>query len=278
VPTAVVPAAFGTTAVVPPAFVPPAFGTPAVVLADLVVAASTPAATPAGGAAARMLAIAIRPARVRAVAIPLAMLHTLFEALETVQDLFEFLFDAATSASIGLRPHTHALRERGADEDEDGNGCDTSHKAFVTRDYTRMFRPGGSFPIIGRVKRIDHVGIAVPDLTEARRTWDLVLGQEPKTDEVGTQKVMAAMYPCGIELIAPTADDSPISKFLAKRGSGIHHVTVEVEDIEAHLARLMAAGVRLINETPTPGHGGCRVAFLHPAATGGVLVELKESK
>jgi len=128
------------------------------------------------------------------------------------------------------------------------------------------------------VKRIDHVGIAVPDLAEARRTWDLVLGQQPETDEVATQKVNAAMYPCGIELVAPTADDSPISKFLAKRGSGIHHVTLEVDDIDAHLARLKEAGVRLINETPTPGHGGCRVAFLNPAATGGVLVELKESK
>ena len=127
------------------------------------------------------------------------------------------------------------------------------------------------------MKRIDHVGIAVPDLSDARRTWDLVLGQEPEIDEVPTQKVTAAMYPCGIELVAPTADDSPISKYLAKRGSGIHHVTVEVGDIEAHLKRLKDAGVRLINETPTPGHGGCRVAFVHPAATGGVLVELKEN-
>jgi len=126
------------------------------------------------------------------------------------------------------------------------------------------------------VKRIDHVGIAVPDLTESRRIWDLILGQEPELEVVETQKVKAALYPCGIELIAPTSDESPISKFLAKRGTGIHHVTVEVDDIEAHLARLKEAGVRLINETPTPGAGGCRVAFLHPASTGGVLLELKE--
>jgi methylmalonyl-CoA/ethylmalonyl-CoA epimerase len=136
------------------------------------------------------------------------------------------------------------------------------------------------------VKRIDHVGIAVGDLAEARRIWDLVLGQEPDCDEVPTQKVETAMYPCGIELVAPTSEESPISKFLARLGAGtgggtsggggIHHVTVEVDDIDAHLARLKKAGVRLINETPTPGHGGCRVAFLHPASTGGVLVELKE--
>jgi methylmalonyl-CoA/ethylmalonyl-CoA epimerase len=131
------------------------------------------------------------------------------------------------------------------------------------------------------VKCIDHVGVAVGDLAEARRIWDLVLGQEPDCEEVATQKVETAMYPCGIELVAPTSDESPISKFLAKRGGasgagGIHHVTLEVEDIEAQLARLKSAGVRLINETPTPGHGGCRVAFLHPASTGGVLIELKE--
>ncbi|MEM8884074.1 MAG: methylmalonyl-CoA epimerase [Planctomycetota bacterium] len=126
------------------------------------------------------------------------------------------------------------------------------------------------------MKRIDHVGVAVGDLARARELWDLVLGQEPDCEEVATQKVNTAMYPCGIELVAPTTGDSPISKFLAKRGDGIHHVTVEVDDIDAHLARLKEAGVRLINETATPGHGGCRVAFLHPAATGGVLVELKE--
>ena len=131
------------------------------------------------------------------------------------------------------------------------------------------------------MKRIDHVGIAVGDLAEARRIWDLVLGQEPDCEEVATQKVETAMYPCGIELVAPTSEESPISKFLAKRGhssggGGIHHVTLEVDDIVAQLARLKSAGVRLINETPTPGHGGCRVAFLHPASTGGVLVELKE--
>ena len=126
------------------------------------------------------------------------------------------------------------------------------------------------------MRRIDHVGVAVPDLAAARRVWDLLLDQEPETEDVPTQKVRAASYPCGIELIAPTAPDSPISRFLEKRGGGIHHVTIEVADLDAQLARLKAAGVRLLNETGVPGAGGCRVAFLHPAAAGGVLVELKQ--
>ena len=128
-----------------------------------------------------------------------------------------------------------------------------------------------------RVKWIDHVGVAVDDLAAARRIWDVLLDQEPEIEDVATQKVTAAMYPCGIELIAPTSPDSPISKFLAKRGAGIHHVTVRVTDIASHLARLKAAGVPLINETPVPGAGDCKVAFLHPKAAGGVLVELKEN-
>jgi methylmalonyl-CoA/ethylmalonyl-CoA epimerase len=126
------------------------------------------------------------------------------------------------------------------------------------------------------VKSINHVGIAVPDLGAARAIWDALLGQEPVCEEVPTQKVTAGMYPCGIELIAPTATDSPIAGFLAKRGSGIHHVTIEVADIESQLRRLRDQGVRLINETPVPGAGGARVAFVHPSAAGGVLVELKE--
>lgn len=126
--------------------------------------------------------------------------------------------------------------------------------------------------------RINHVGVAVPDLAAAREVWDTLLDQTPEVEEVATQKVTAAMYPCGIELIAPAAPDSPISGFLAKRGGGIHHVTIEVADLAAQLARLKARGVRLINEEPVPGAGGCRVAFLHPAAAGGVLVELKEKR
>lgn len=128
------------------------------------------------------------------------------------------------------------------------------------------------------MRRIDHVGVAVTDLAAARKLWDLLLGQRPETEEVPTQKVRAASYPCGIELIAATAPDSPISRFLEKRGGGIHHVTIEVADIDGELERLKRAGVRLLNGTAVPGAGGSRVAFLHPSAAGGVLVELKQKR
>ena len=126
------------------------------------------------------------------------------------------------------------------------------------------------------MERIDHVGVAVPDLEAAMAVWNGLLGQTPELEEVETQKVKTAIYPCGIELVAPTGDTGPISKFLATRGDGIHHVTIRVKDIDGHLRRLKEAGVRLINEEATPGAGGCRVAFIHPAATGGVLLELAE--
>jgi methylmalonyl-CoA/ethylmalonyl-CoA epimerase len=128
------------------------------------------------------------------------------------------------------------------------------------------------------VNGVDHVGIAVPDLEAARRVWDALLGQEADVEDVPSQKVRAATYPCGIELVAPTAPDSPIARFLEKRGAGIHHVTIEVDDIDAELARLKKAGMRLVNERAVAGAGGCRVAFLHPSAAGGVLVELKEAR
>ena len=124
------------------------------------------------------------------------------------------------------------------------------------------------------MKNVDHVGIAVADLDEARKTWDALLGQVPVVEDVPTQKVKTATYPCGIELVAPTSPESPIARFLGKKGPGIHHVTVAVDDIRAQLRRLKAQGVRLVNETPVKGAGGCPVAFLHPV--GGVLVELKQ--
>jgi methylmalonyl-CoA epimerase len=100
-------------------------------------------------------------------------------------------------------------------------------------------------------------------------------------ETVEDQKVRVAMLPLGesrIELLEPTSDDSPISKFLEKRGGGIHHIAVEVDDIETALTQLREKGCRLIDEQPRIGAEGCLVAFVHPAATGGVLLELVQTR
>ena len=125
---------------------------------------------------------------------------------------------------------------------------------------------------------INHLGIATKGIDEALQFWSDALGLENvHTEVVNDQKVRVAMLPIGetrIELLEPTSDDSPISKFLEKRGGGIHHIAVEVDDIEASLEKLRSEGMRLIDETPRIGAGGCLVAFVHPAASGGVLLEL----
>ncbi|NNF00176.1 MAG: methylmalonyl-CoA epimerase [Pyrinomonadaceae bacterium] len=126
--------------------------------------------------------------------------------------------------------------------------------------------------------KIDHLGIATKEIAEALKFWEDALGLEKvHTEEVEDQKVRVAMLPIGetnIELLEPTADDSPISKFLEKRGGGIHHVAVEVENIQTSLDKLKSEGTRLIDETPRIGADGCLVAFVHPKSTNGVLLEL----
>ncbi len=126
------------------------------------------------------------------------------------------------------------------------------------------------------MRHLDHVGVAVPDLDAALKLWKAVLGEEPVIEDVVGQRVRTATFPSGIELLAPLSAGSPISGFLDKRGAGIHHVTLRVQGLDAELKRLKDAGVRLINEEPVPGAGGCRIAFVHPKATGGVLLELAE--
>ena len=126
---------------------------------------------------------------------------------------------------------------------------------------------------------IHHVGIAVRDLDEAvARYGTLVGGTVDHEAVVPEQGVHAVALRVGdgplIELLAPTGEDTPVGRFLAKRGPGLHHVAYQVADIEATLATLRAAGVRLIDEAPRAGIRGSRVAFLHPAASGGVLTEL----
>lgn len=128
--------------------------------------------------------------------------------------------------------------------------------------------------------KIDHLGIATKSINESLKFWGDALGLENiHTEVVEEQKVRVAMLPIGesrVELLEPTSDDSPISKFLEKRGGGIHHIAVEVDNIEASLAKLKAEGARLIDETPRIGAEGCLIAFVHPATTGGVLLELTQ--
>jgi len=126
---------------------------------------------------------------------------------------------------------------------------------------------------------IDHLGIAVENLKESIAIY-AALGLELEgTEEVPEQKVSVAMFPCGesrIELLESTDPDGPIGKFVAKRGPGIHHVAFGVNDIAATLEELASRGVRLIDERPRIGAGGAKIAFVHPSATGGILVELCE--
>ena len=129
--------------------------------------------------------------------------------------------------------------------------------------------------------KINHLGIATKGIDEALDFWADALGLENvHTETVEDQKVRVAMLPIGesrIELLEPISDDSPISKFLDKRGGGIHHIAVEVADIEATLTQLKAKGMRLIDEQPRVGAEGCLVAFVHPSSANGVLLELVQT-
>ncbi|HEX8250197.1 MAG TPA: methylmalonyl-CoA epimerase [Pyrinomonadaceae bacterium] len=130
--------------------------------------------------------------------------------------------------------------------------------------------------------KINHLGIATKGIEEALKFWENALGLENvHTEVVEDQKVRVAMLPIGetrIELLEPTSADSPISKFLEKRGGGIHHIAVEVEDIEAALLKLKSEGARLIDEQPRIGAENCLVAFVHPSSASGVLLELVQKQ
>lgn len=128
---------------------------------------------------------------------------------------------------------------------------------------------------------LDHIGIAVKDLQSALAFYREALGLEIEVaEEVPSQHVRAHFLPVGearLELLEATSAESPIAKYIDKRGPGLHHITLRVDDIHAALAQLKAHGAKLIDEQPRPGAEGSLIAFVHPSATGGVLIELKQS-
>ena len=130
------------------------------------------------------------------------------------------------------------------------------------------------------VTKLDHIGVAVEGLAQALKPYQEGLGITPSAiEEVADQGVRIAFLPVGdseIELLEPTSPDSPVARFLEKRGEGLHHICLEVDDLEATLSRLKAQGVRLIDETPRPGGQGKRIAFVHPHGLHGVLLELAQ--
>ncbi len=131
-------------------------------------------------------------------------------------------------------------------------------------------------------KKIDHLGIAVEDLEAAVQLYRDTLGMEYAGEEtVAEQKVKTAFFPLGessIELLEPTDPDSPVAKFIAKRGAGIHHIALRVDDVAKAIEELTAQGVRMIDTVPRDGAHGAKIAFIHPKSTPGVLVELCQRK
>jgi len=130
--------------------------------------------------------------------------------------------------------------------------------------------------------KVDHLGIAVESIEKALAFYQTALGLDlTHTEVVAEQGVKVAMLPVGesrIELLEPTGPDTHVGKFLAKRGGGIHHICLGVDDIEAVLNRLKAQGIPLIDDKPRVGAEGCLVAFVHPKGTGGVLIELSQKQ
>jgi methylmalonyl-CoA epimerase len=130
------------------------------------------------------------------------------------------------------------------------------------------------------IERIDHIGVAVRSVEQHLALYRDVLGLAGvHTEDVPTENARVGFIPIGeseIELLEPTSDDGVLARFIEKRGEGIHHLAVRVDDCAATLRKLKAAGVRTVDDTPRPGARGTRVGFVHPSATGGVLLELVE--
>ncbi|MFT5726329.1 MAG: methylmalonyl-CoA/ethylmalonyl-CoA epimerase [Desulforhopalus sp.] len=130
------------------------------------------------------------------------------------------------------------------------------------------------------ILKIDHLGIAVNSIDDGKNFWSEILGLKFEGSEtVEAQKVMTAFFPVGeseVELLESTSPDGPVAKFIDKKGTGFQHVAFRVANIEEALEELKEKGIQLIDQTPRLGAGGAKIAFLHPKATGGVLVELCE--
>ena len=128
------------------------------------------------------------------------------------------------------------------------------------------------------MKKIEHIGIAVKDLETSNKVFEALFGKEPyKTEFVESEHVITSFFKSGpnkIELLQATEDNSPIAKFIEKRGEGIHHIAFAVDDIEKEIKRLKKSGFVLINETPKKGADNKLIVFLHPKSTNGVLIEL----
>jgi methylmalonyl-CoA/ethylmalonyl-CoA epimerase len=131
-----------------------------------------------------------------------------------------------------------------------------------------------------KILKIDHLGIAVNSIEEAKKLFHDILGLKFEgTETVEEQKVTTAFFPVGdseVELLESTAPDGPIAKYLEKRGEGIQHIAFRVDNLDQALAELKDKGIRLIDENPRKGAGGAKIAFLHPKSTHGVLIELSE--
>ena len=130
-----------------------------------------------------------------------------------------------------------------------------------------------------KIKKLEHVGIAVENTQKSLDFWKTLGLNLTDTEEIASDKVKTYFLPIGeskLELLEATGPESPVAKFLAKRGSGIHHLCVDVEGLDALLEKLKQAGIRLIDQTPRKGAHGKRIVFVHPEATGGILLELSE--
>lgn len=130
------------------------------------------------------------------------------------------------------------------------------------------------------IEGMAHVGIAVRSIDEARGFYEALGMTVTGIEDVPAEKVRVAFIPCGdsaIELLEPTADDSPIARFLEQRGPGIHHLCLATDDVRADDERLRTAGYRVLRPEPTQGAGGCWVQFVHPKSAGGVLLELSQA-